>query len=140
MQIRPLVDQISVSPQIQLEDLPALVAAGYRSVINNRPDGEAPDQPDSVSLARAAAEHGLDYRFIPAVPGQFDDAAVDATAHALKELPRPVLAFCRTGTRSTSLWALQAAQQTDADTILDVAANAGYDLGGLAPRLRRERS
>jgi sulfide:quinone oxidoreductase len=88
----------------------------------------------------AAAEHGLAYRFIPAVPGEFSDAAIDATAHALEELPRPVLAFCRTGTRSTSLWALQAARQIDVDTILDVAANAGYDLGGLVSRLQRERS
>jgi sulfide:quinone oxidoreductase len=140
MQIHPLVDQISVSPQIQLEDLSALAAAGYRSVINNRPDGEAPDQPASATLAAAAAVHGLDYRFVPVVPGRFDDATVEAMTCALQELPRPVLAFCRTGTRSSSLWALQAARHSDVDTLLDVASEAGYDLSGLMPLLQRVRS
>lgn len=139
MQIRPLVDQISVSPQIELEDLPALAAAGYRSIINNRPDGEAPDQPGDATLAEAAARHGLAYRFVPVVPGQFDDAAIEAMSDALNALPRPVLAFCRTGTRSTSMWALQAVPGSDVDTVLDVAAKAGYDLGGLLPRLQRAR-
>lgn len=137
MQIHPLIDQISVSAQIQPDDLAALAAAGYRSVINNRPDGEAPDQPDGATLAAAAQREGLAYRHVPVLPGQFDAGTVAAMAQALAQLPRPVLAFCRTGTRSTTVWALQAAGQADADTLLRVAADAGYDLRALAPRLQQ---
>lgn len=139
MPFRQLTDQVSVAPQVQPQELDALAAAGFRSVINNRPDGEADDQPDSAALAAAAARHGLAYRHIPVVPGQYDPAAIDAMAQALEEMPAPVLAFCRTGTRSTSLWALQAARQTEVDALLRIAGEAGYDLAGLAPRLRAER-
>lgn len=136
MQIRPLTDQLSVSPQIALDDLAQLASAGFRSVINNRPDGEATDQPSSAQLAEAAARHGMGYRYVPVVPGQFDQGTIDAMAQALDALPPPVLAFCRTGTRSTSVWALQACRHTEADELLKIAREAGYDLGALAPRLR----
>lgn len=139
MHVRKLTDQVSVSPQLLPGELADLAAAGFRSVINNRPDGEADDQPASAAMAEAAAAHGLAYRHIPVVPGQYDPAAIDAMAGALEELPGPVLAFCRTGTRSTSLWALQAARQTEADALVRVAGDAGYDLAALAPRLRAAR-
>ena len=135
-----LDDKTLVAGQIGPADVPALKAEGVKMIINNRPDGEAPDQPASATLAAAAAAHGLDYRFVPVVPGRFDDATVEAMTCALQELPRPVLAFCRTGTRSTSLWALQAARHSDLDTLLDVASEAGYDLSGLMPILQRVRS
>jgi sulfide:quinone oxidoreductase len=138
MPYRQLTDRVSVAPQVQPQELDAVAAAGFRSVINNRPDGEADDQPDSAALAAAAARHGLAYRHIPVVPGQYETATIDAMAQALEEMPAPVLAFCRTGTRSTSLWALQAARHADADALLRIAGEAGYDLAGLAPRLRAE--
>lgn len=139
MPIRKLTAQVSVAPQIRPEELDAIAAAGFRSVINNRPDHEADDQPDGGALAEAAARHGLSYRHLPVVPGQYDQPAIDAMAQALEEMPPPVLAFCRTGTRSTSLWALQAARHADVDELLRIAGEAGYDLAGLAPRLRAER-
>lgn len=139
MQIRQLTAQISVAPQITLADLAGIAAAGFRSVINNRPDGEADDQPDSAVLAEIAARQGLAYRYIPVTPGQYASATIEAMARALETLPGPVLAFCRTGTRSTSLWALQAARHTDADTLMRIAAAAGYDLAGLAPQLHAAR-
>ena len=135
MQIRKLTTQVSVSPQLEPEELANLAAAGFRSVINNRPDGEADDQPASAVMADAAARHGLAYRYIPLVPGQYDSAAIDAMAQAMEELPGPVLAFCRTGTRSTSLWALQEARHAEVDGLLAIAGEAGYDLAGLALRL-----
>ncbi|MCX7514161.1 TIGR01244 family sulfur transferase [Frateuria sp. STR12] len=139
MQIRKLTANISVSPQILPGELADLATAGFRSVINNRPDGEADDQPTSAEMADAALAHGLAYRHIPVVPGQYQPDMIDAMARAIDELPAPMLAFCRTGTRSTSLWALQAARAADADVVVRIAGDAGYDLAALAPRLRAAR-
>ncbi|MGN2247842.1 TIGR01244 family sulfur transferase [Frateuria sp. GZRR35] len=139
MHIRKLTDQVSVSPQILPGEMADLEAAGFRSVINNRPDGEADDQPSSSEMAQAAAANGLAYRDIPVVPGRYDADVVDAMAQALDEMPAPVLAFCRTGTRSTTLWALQAAREGEAEAIVKTAGDAGYDIAALAPRLRAMR-
>jgi sulfide:quinone oxidoreductase len=139
MPVRQLTDQVSVAPQIRPEELPAIAAAGFRSVINNRPDHEADDQPTHAAMAEAASRQGLAYRYIPVVPGQYDQGTIEAMAQALEEMPPPVLAFCRTGTRSTSLWALQAARHAPVDDLVRIAGEAGYDLAGLVPRLRAER-
>jgi sulfide:quinone oxidoreductase len=135
MKIATLTPFLSVSPQIAEADLGALVAQGFRAVVNNRPDGEAEDQPASAALAAAAARIGLDYRHVPAVSGKITDDDVAAFAEALDEVKGPVLAFCRTGTRSTTLWALSEARHLDPEAILAAAALAGYDLGALKPRL-----
>lgn len=128
-----LTDSLSVAAQISVADLDTLAAQGFRSVINNRPDGEADDQPASADLQAAALKAGLAYLHIPVVSGDLQQARVAAFAEALTELPLPVLAFCRTGTRSSMLWALQAEGTPDA--ILDTALAAGYDLSALRPRL-----
>jgi len=133
VQIHPLADQLSVAAQVDVADIAALAAQGFRSVINNRPDGEADGQPASALLEAAARQAGLAYRHIPVVSGQLSDAQVQEFADALDALPRPVLAFCRTGTRSTMLWALQAGGSADA--ILQIAQEAGYDLSALRSRL-----
>lgn len=130
-----LTDNISVAAQITVADLAALAAQGFRSIINNRPDGEADDQPAHADLQAAARHAGLDYRHIPVVSGDVQQAQVAAFAAALADLPSPVLAFCRTGTRSSMLWALQA--EGTADAIVDTALAAGYDLSSLRPRLGR---
>jgi len=137
VQIHPLVDQLSVAAQIDADDIATLAARGFRSVINNRPDGEAEGQPASALLEAAARQAGLAYRYIPVVSGQLSDAQVQAFADALDALPRPALAFCRTGTRSTMLWALQA--DDPADEILQIAQEAGYDLSALRSRLSTNR-
>lgn len=133
MQLRPLSKDLSVSTQIAVADMAPLVAQGFRSVINNRPDGEEPGQPSNATLAAAAGQAGLEYRHIPVVPGQLQESQVTAFAAALADMPGPVLAFCRTGTRSSTLWALQA--KGSADAILETARVAGYDLSALRPRL-----
>lgn len=138
MQPKPLADSISVVAQIEVDDLAALAARGFRSVINNRPDGEADDQPASAELAAAAEQLGLAYRYVPVVSGQLVDADVDAFAQALEALPPPVLAFCRTGTRSTMLWALQASRSHSVEDVVRIAAAAGYDLEALQPRLQAQ--
>jgi sulfide:quinone oxidoreductase len=135
MKIDKLTPFLSVSPQIAEADLGALAAQGFRAVISNRPDSEAEDQPTSAALGAAAQRVGLDYRHVPVVSGRITDGDVAAFAQALDELKGPVLAFCRTGTRSTTLWALAEARHLDPEAILATAAGAGYDLAALKPRL-----
>ncbi|HEX6114894.1 MAG TPA: TIGR01244 family sulfur transferase [Geminicoccaceae bacterium] len=135
MKIAKLTPFLAVSPQIAEADLGALAAQGFRAVINNRPDGEAEDQPESAALAAAAGRVGLEYRRVPVVSGKITDDDVASFAQALDEVKGPVLAFCRTGTRSTTLWALAEARHLAPEAILATAAEAGYDLAALKPRL-----
>jgi sulfide:quinone oxidoreductase len=132
MQIKPLNPDISVSPQVLPEDVAEAAAAGIRSIINNRPDGESPDQPEGAAIAAAAAASGLAYRHIPIVPGRVTEADVAAMAEALAAMPKPVLAFCRSGTRSAQLWALSQAGHGDVAAVIEAGRAQGYDLSPLA--------
>ena len=134
-----LNDDLSVTAQLLPEDMPAVAAAGFKMVLNNRPDGEAADQPSSNEMAVAAEAAGLAYAHQPVVASNIavpDTAVFDAIV-SLAETP--VLAFCRTGTRSTTLWALTQASEQDNASILATAEQAGYDLSGLADRLNQRR-
>lgn len=126
-----LHDTLYVSAQIQPEDLPALQQAGIAQIICHRPDGESADQPDFATIAAAAAAHNLRALHIP-VAGSFPEAAVQATQQAL-DSGLPTLMYCRTGTRSTILWAIgEARQGRSADELLRSAAAIGYDLHAVA--------
>jgi sulfide:quinone oxidoreductase len=131
MQTAQLTPDLSVAPQLSEPDLQELAARGVRSVINNRPDGEGLGQPASAELAAAARRLGMEYRYIPVISGQLSEDQVDAFKAALAELPKPAVAFCRSGTRSSMLWALASAPDLDGDTILNTARAAGYDLHAL---------
>ncbi|MDA3914691.1 TIGR01244 family sulfur transferase [Oleiagrimonas sp.] len=137
MQSHVLTTHLRVSGQVRPEDLPGLADLGVRSLINNRPDGEENGQPEHAALETAARRLGIEYRYIPVVPGQWTRDTVDAFARALDEMPAPVHAFCRSGMRSTTMWALQAcAMDMPVDQILRTAAQAGYDLSDMEGRLR----
>ncbi|MBD8898645.1 TIGR01244 family sulfur transferase [Rhodanobacter sp. DHG33] len=127
-QIHRLTPTFGVAPQLDAGDIATLAAQGWRSLVCNRPDGEAADQPASAELAQAAAAHGLAWHYLPVVSGQWHDADITAFAEALRTLPAPVLAFCRSGTRSIHLWALAMAGTLDDDSIQGIAADAGYVL------------
>jgi len=130
-------DSISVAGQLGEADLAEAASQGFRRVINNRPDGEALDQPPGAAIAQAAQAAGLDYVAIP-VAGGFAMPQVEAMAEALASADGPVIAFCRSGTRSTHLWALASAYRGgDPDAIVAAAAAAGYDVGPLLPTLRQ---
>lgn len=134
--IRRIDDRISVSPQIQPEDVPALAAAGFTAIVNNRPDGEDAAQPSGESIEQAARAAGMAYSYIPVTHAGFSGAQIAAMAGALNAAPGPVFAFCRSGTRSTNLWALARAQAGDAPgDLVKKAALAGYDISGIAPLL-----
>jgi uncharacterized protein (TIGR01244 family) len=137
MQLKPLTDTLSVAPQISVDNLAALAAQGFRSIVNNRPDGEAADQPAHASIAAEATRLGLSYRHVPVISGQLQDADVTSFAAALDEMPMPMLAFCRTGTRSTMLWALVTARTQPVDDVMRTAAAAGYDLESMRARLQQ---
>lgn len=110
MELTYTARDLAVCPQIMPEEISGLAAAGFKGIINNRPDGESPDQPSSQALEAEAKRNGLSYWHIPIVPGQVTEEDAHAFAAALQESGGPVVAFCRTGNRSTSLWKM--AQQT----------------------------
>ena len=127
--------EFSVAPQLSAEDFARAAAAGFRVIINNRPDGEAPDQIASVDARRAAEAAGLAYFDVPVTTLKLRDGLVAERA-ALAAAEGPVLAYCRSGARSISLWALTQAGEKPADEILQIARTAGYDLSALAPALQ----
>ena len=97
-------EQFATAPQISPQDMAAIAAHGFHTVINNRPDGEGgPDQPTSQAMAQAAQAAGLAYHYLPVISGQITPAQVSEFATLVKAAPGPVLAFCRSGARSTNL-------------------------------------
>jgi uncharacterized protein (TIGR01244 family) len=126
---RKLDDSISVAGQIAPEDIAAAAAQGFTFIINNRPDDEQPGQPSGAEMEAAARAAGLGYAAIPITHTGFSDDQVTAMADALESAPGPVLAFCRSGTRSTFVWALARGRAgDDIDALSAKAAGAGYDL------------
>ena len=97
--------QFATAPQIAPEDMPAIAAQGFSTVVNNRPDGEGgPDQPSSEAMAQAAQAAGLEYHYLPVISGQITPEQVARFATIVADAPGPVLAFCRRGARSTTIW------------------------------------
>ena len=135
MKVTKLTPNISVAHQLTEQDLEEAAAAGFKTIINNRPDGEAPDQPRSEELAAAAKRLGLTYHHIPAVSGRISNDQVEGFKTALGGAEKPALAFCRTGTRSTTLWALAASDRLSANEILQTTMEAGYNLEAWRPQL-----
>jgi uncharacterized protein (TIGR01244 family) len=133
---RTLSDSVLASPQIALEDIDAAKSAGVTLIINNRPDGEDPSAPQGDDIASAAQKAGLDYVAIPIGHSGFSEVQVDQMIAALGNASGPVLAYCRSGTRSTLLWALaQAKGGAEPDDIARAAMAAGYDVSPVRPML-----
>ena len=134
MDIRKITDELSVAPQIKARDVPALAAAGFRAVICNRPDGEASDQPCCREIEEAVKAAGLSWRSQPVRSGAVTREDADAFAALMAELPKPVLAYCRSGTRCAALWSLS---QTGLRPLPDILARtqaAGYDMTAVMAR------
>lgn len=128
-EFRRLNENISVSPQLALDDVAEAAAQGFAVIVNNRPDGEEPSAPQGDAIAAAAAAAGLNYVAIPIGHAGFSEPQVDAMIAAMEQAEGPILAYCRSGTRSTLLWALASAKQGETpDTIARTAAQAGYDV------------
>ena len=127
--IKQVTDEFLVSGQISAEDVEPIAARGVRSLICNRPDGEANDQPNVTEIEVAAERHGLQLAYLPVVPGNLTPADIDKFLSCYERLPKPVLAYCRTGTRSITLWAMYQTRLGMPDGEgLALACDPGYDL------------
>ena len=128
MEARTINDGLSVSKQLGLAEIREAAKAGFRSVMVNRPDGEGDDQPTFAEVEAAAKKAGMKAAYVPVSPGKISDDDVAAFAQALEDLPSPVIGYCRTGTRTTTLWALANAGSKSVPEILGTGKAAGYDL------------
>ena len=136
MDLRRLTDEFTVSPQIETEHVHGIAGAGFRSVLCNRPDGEEAGQCAYDRIAEAARAEGMETRSVPIVSGMITPESLEEFRAALKELPKPILAYCRTGTRCTMLWAITQHGVMDDAEIERRAAEAGYDVSGLLRQLQ----
>lgn len=136
MKIRPLTENFAVSPQIHGRDIAKIAAQGYKTIINNRPDGEAWGQPRAADIEAEAKKHGLAYHHLPFSNRGLEPGQVEKMADIVQSAGGPVLAFCRSGTRSAHTWALSQAGKMAVEDIIAAAANAGYDIRALERFLR----
>jgi len=134
---RTIHDRLMVSPQISVEDVAAAKSLGIGLIVNNRPEGESADQTPGDEIAAAAAQAGMAYVAIPVTHAGFSLNQVEALTAALKQAgDAGVLAYCRSGTRSTLLWALTMARAGMAPAqIAQQAADAGYDVSPLQAQI-----
>ncbi|MFT4519134.1 MAG: hypothetical protein ACI9JM_001525 [Halioglobus sp.] len=128
MKIVQLTDSIGVAAQIAPADVAEIAAQGYKVIINNRPDGEEENQPSGAQIEAAANAAGLEYHYMPVTAGSFPGSDFDAMADFLDDTARPVLAFCRTGTRCTNLWVASRDESTRQDAMV-VGQQKGFELG-----------
>ncbi len=136
--IRILTRGFAAAPQIDPADCAAIAAAGYVHIVNNRPDSEVPASQSGAAIEAAASAAGLGYTAIPVDHAGFSPAQVEALSAVLAAAPGPVLGYCRSGTRSTLLWALaEAARGGDVRGIAEAAARGGYDVGPVAGLMAR---
>jgi uncharacterized protein (TIGR01244 family) len=142
VQPRTLADDFSVSPQLAAEDFAELAAAGYKTVINNRPDGEEPGQLTAAEAQQLAQEQGLNYVHIPVKIPDLTTAIVDQFSTALTDNPGPILAHCKSGTRSCVLWTMATARQNtmSLEALMQCAAQGGYDLARMRPLIEQYMS
>lgn len=132
MDYKKVTDQFAVAPQISPEDVAKIKSLGYVAIINNRPDGEAADQPQNNEIESMARAAGLEYHHLPIISGTMSAEAIDETKALLQNIDGPIFAFCRTGTRSITLWALSQKGQGNREDVISAVKEAGYDLPFLA--------
>lgn len=133
---RSITPTLAVSGQLVPEDMPAAFAAGFRSILCNRPDGEGVDQPSFAEIEAAAATFGMRAAYLPVMSGKVGDEDARAFGAVVDTLPKPVLAYCRGGTRSATLWSLSEAERGRAlPQIITAAKAAGYDMKGVVRRI-----
>jgi sulfide:quinone oxidoreductase len=135
MYIRHIAAKLSVGAQITSADVQAVKDQGYRAIICNRPDSEADDQPTFDEIEPAAKALGTQARYLTIASGMVQDEDAVAFGAAMSELPNPVLAYCRTGTRSATLWALSKSEQMPAAYIVAAAKTGGHAMSSVVRRI-----
>lgn len=134
MSYMKLTDTIAVAGQINVEQVREIAAAGFRVLVNNRPDGEDAGQPSGAEIEAAALAAGLEYHHLPVTGMNFPGPDVERMAQLLDDSARPVFAFCRTGTRCTNLWVVTREEGAREQAIRH-ARNLGFDLSMAARAL-----
>ena len=135
MEIRAITPDYAVSPQIEPGDLPAIKAAGYVTVIDNRPDGEIPPHLHTAAMRAAAEALGLAFVANPVIGGALTMDNVTAQAAAIAASSGPVFAYCASGNRSSVVWALANAGKRSTDELIGLPARFGYQLEHLRPQI-----
>lgn len=135
MDIRTLTPAYAVSPQIEAGDISAIVAAGFTTVICNRPDAEVQPYVQAAEIEKEATKAGLTFVVNPVNPGLITEDNIKTQAKAITEATGPVLAYCASGNRSSIVWGMTNAGTLATDEIIETAANAGYNLAGLRAQL-----
>jgi len=135
MQINTLSDDYSVSPQIDVSDVPSIVQAGFKSVICNRPDQENPEPRQTGAIKAAVQAAGMEFAENVFDPSSFGPDKIEQQAELLAQLPSPVFAYCASGNRCAIVWAFAKAGRIATDHILDATSRAGYPLAHLRPQL-----
>jgi sulfide:quinone oxidoreductase len=140
LNVRMLDKKFSAAGQLTPEDIAEAARRGFKAIINNRPDGEGgPEQPTSDENRKAAEAAGMAYHYLPMTPQNLDSELLEAFRKAVEEGPGPVVAHCKSGARSTALWALVETvhNRRDIDEVLNQAAKEGYDLSGMRAVIER---
>ncbi|MDE3080860.1 MAG: TIGR01244 family phosphatase [Paracoccaceae bacterium] len=135
MDIRPLTETYAVSPQIMPEDAAAIRAAGYTTVICNRPDMEIPPELHADRMREAVEAAGMTFVENPLSHGNLTLDIVELQGRAIADSAGPVLAYCASGNRSSVLWALSQAGRMPTDELIGLPARFGYQLGGLRAQI-----
>lgn len=135
MKINHITKNVAVSPQITISDIKELKAKGFKSIICNRPDGEDENQQNHKDIEAEANKNGLSFKFLPVISTAVSDEDVTEFKNDLKTLPSPILAYCRTGTRSATLWSFSQASDREVSDILRLTQSAGYNLSGAVRRI-----
>jgi sulfide:quinone oxidoreductase len=132
MNPKSITPTLSVSEQVQPQEIAALAAAGFKAIICNRPDGEGADQPSFAEIEAAAKAAGMQAAYLPVVSGKIDEADAQAFGLLMDRLPKPILAYCRSGTRSATLWSLsEGGRGRPLPEIISATKAAGYDMAGV---------
>jgi len=134
MQYNTLSDDYSVSPQIDVADVPSIAQAGFKSVICNRPDQENPESRQIEAIKAAVEAAGMDFSENVFDPSSFGPDKIERQAELLAQLPGPVFAYCASGNRCSVVWAFTQAGRVATDRILDATTRAGYQLAHLRPQ------
>ncbi len=135
MDIRPITPDYAVSPQIEPRDLAAIKAAGFTTIIDNRPDAEIPPHLHAAQMQKAVEAAKMVFVSNPVIGGQMTQQNIEAQALAMADATGPVLAYCASGNRSSVVWALASAGKMPVDDLIALPARHGYALEGLRPQL-----
>jgi sulfide:quinone oxidoreductase len=136
MTFKRISASFSASPQLSAADVASAAQAGFRTIIDNRPDAEEAGQPSAADMEAIAQSHGLAFAHIPVTTaGAIDESDIARMRATLAQSPGPVLGYCRTGTRAAMMWALSQVGEAPPETLLKAGADAGFDLSAIRSRL-----